>query len=74
MRSVRIQPIDGGAVLLVDIVCDCGHNCLTDVASGRASFKHEAALGGAEAQLACPECGKRHGIFPQETHIHVYTQ
>lgn len=69
MKSVRVQPAETG-LLLVDVVCDCGSNGLTDFDSNESSFRHKVLLGGKPMTLRC-DCGKRYLLTPQSTHIHV---
>ncbi|MFA6043108.1 MAG: hypothetical protein WCV85_05620 [Patescibacteria group bacterium] len=70
MKSIRIEPV-GRDVVLIDIVCDCGNNCLTNEATQEASFKHECPIGIApETHLIC-RCEKKFRVILQGTHIHV---
>jgi hypothetical protein len=71
MKSIRIEPIAEGCMLLVDVVCDCGNNGLTDKTSGEVSFKHEIRIGAEQDKILACRCGKRYHIHSQGTHIHV---
>ena len=72
MRSVRIEPIKNGTVLLVDITCECGNNGLTNTKTTETSFKHEVVLGSREdIVLECGTCSQTYTLNPQDTHIHI---
>lgn len=73
MKSVRIEPGNERGIFLIDVVCDCGQNGLTNEATGERSFKHEvrAGCGEQDTVLSCSECGKKYRVHPQGTHIHV---
>lgn len=73
MNGVRIEPIDGSKVFLVDVVCDCGHNGLFNEATGERSFKHRIEVGATSEQkiLVRCDCGKKYVITAQRTHVHI---
>jgi len=73
MKSIRIEP-RGGCTLLVDVVCDCGANALTDEATGERSFKHEIEVGNMQGDkiLTC-NCGRKYRLQSQGTHVHVFS-
>lgn len=75
MKSVRVQPLPETNDVLVDVMCDCWSNGLTNEATGEKSFKHRVAMGqpAEEPQiiLRC-ECGARYGVRAQTNHVHVY--
>lgn len=73
MKNIRIEPIAQGRTLLVDMVCDCGQNCLVDEASGEASFKHPVSVGSGRDKILLCSCGKKYRLRPQETHIHIFS-
>ena len=77
MKSVRVQPEQGGNVLLVDVVCNCGSNGLTNVETGEASYKHNVRLGepakAVDTVLRC-RCGKSYRLHPQKSHLHVFDE
>ncbi|MBP7134677.1 hypothetical protein KBA73_05675 [Patescibacteria group bacterium] len=72
MRSVRIELVPGQAALLIDVVCDCGRNGLTNEATGEGKFKHhiDIWIGVPPTILSC-SCGKRYVVASQRDHIHV---
>ena len=72
MQSIRIEPQDGGEVLLIDVVCDCGQNGLRNEDTGETSFKHRVALGATGGNVLACGCGKRYRLHPQGTHIHIF--
>lgn len=74
MKDIRIELRDG-RTLLVDVMCDCGANALTDEATDERSFKHEIKIGTMEQGdkiLACT-CGKKYRLQSQGTHVHVFS-
>jgi len=74
MRSVRIEPVDGGKAVLVDVVCECGMNGLTNKNTGKASFKHLVSLGGTDFFLMCGACKAEYILHPQLSHLHINRQ
>jgi N-glycosidase YbiA len=71
MQSIRVQPILQGEMLL-DVVCDCGTNGLTNKATGEATFKHLIELGANTMMvLVCDMCQSEYAIVAQGDHIHV---
>lgn len=75
MHSVRIEPttINDEITFLIDIVCICGLNRLTDEKTGETSFKHEVRLCSMQEdkKLVC-DCGQRYTLHPQRNHLHVH--
>lgn len=71
MKSVRVEPLASNT-LGVDVVCDCGRNCLKNARTGQVSFRHPIRMSDRSEPvvLAC-ECGARYEIVPQTTHVHV---
>lgn len=80
MKSIRIAPIvgAGGVEFLIDIVCECGRNGLTNETTGEVSFKHSILAMTEQGMTLRCDCGKRFQIrsslelirHPQ-SHIHV---
>lgn len=71
MKSVRIEPVTRG-ILLIDIVCGCGRNALTNVKTSEPSFKHEVRLWTTDdIYLKCESCQAEYVVHPQRDHIHV---
>lgn len=74
MKSVRIETTDNGNTLLIDVQCDCGHNALIDEETGNADTKHTISFfGNREKKLRC-NCGKKYTIFPQGSHVHIFSE
>ena len=77
MQSVRIEAVAtlGGEGIRplyeVDVVCDCGQNCLVDKSTGEPSFRHRIAPGQGQDKILICRCGKKYRLHPQRTHIHV---
>ncbi len=71
MQSVRVEPMLCSR-MLIDVVCDCGANGLTDIATGEASFKHPIEPGTNETRvLVCDICQSEYVIVVQGGHFHV---
>src|SRR4051812_26476940 len=75
MNSVRIETVPSDPLtLLIDVVCDCGNNGLTNDATGERSFRHAVRINsGHDVVLVCV-CGRKYRLHPQSKHIHVYTK
>ncbi|MBI4087397.1 MAG: hypothetical protein HY434_01030 [Candidatus Liptonbacteria bacterium] len=72
MKSVRIEPVLDGEVVLVDVVCDCGLEATVNEQTGVAQFKHRIVVADApDTVLVCTGCGKKYRVHPQDEHIHV---
>jgi hypothetical protein len=74
MKNIRIEPAADGRLLLIDVVCDCGENGLTDDEGGQESFKHVVRIGGVQDKILSCHCGKKYRLRPQGTHIHVFSE
>lgn len=78
MKSVRIEAVATlagssgiGPLYVIDVVCDCGANGLTDEATGESSFKHQIASGPGPKKMFTCRCGKKYRLRPQTGHIHI---
>lgn len=72
MDGIRIEPSEGGRVLLLDVICKCGTNCLRNAATGQQSFKHAIGVGeGERIELVCPSCSANYEVYAQTGHVHV---
>ena len=72
MKSVRIQPIGDNSVG-IDVVCDCGNNCLMNTSTMESSFKHTVLVNSQHNPqfiLQC-KCGNEYLVVSQRDHIHV---
>ena len=71
MQSIRIQPALQGE-MLIDVVCDCGANGLTNESTGAGSFKHPIQLdAGNTVVLVCDVCQREYAIVTQGNHFHI---
>lgn len=72
MKGIRIEPSSDS--VRIDVVCDCGNNCLLNTVTGESSFKHSVLLDSRYSPqfvLRCQECGAEYLVVSQRDHIHV---
>jgi hypothetical protein len=72
MKSVQVMPTHRPGQFIVDVVCDCGKNGMTDVETLIWSHNHPVRIAPDQHPLVLEcSCGKKHEIRPLETHISV---